>query len=40
MAKKMDLEALHQQINELQIDKDLNRGKLRPLSEKFTIFAT
>lgn len=40
MAKKIDLEALHQQINELQIDKDLNRGKLHPLSEKFTIFAT
>ena len=40
MEKKMDLEALHQQINELQIDKDLNRGKLHPLSEKFTIFAT
>ena len=32
MAKKIDLEALHQQINELQIDKDLNRGKLHPLS--------
>ena len=40
MAKKIDLQALHQQINELQIDKDLNRGKLHPLSEKFTIFAT
>ena len=38
MAKKIDLEALHQQINELQIDKDLNRGKLHSLSEKFTIF--
>ena len=40
MAKKIDLQALYQQINELQIDKDLNRGKLHPLSEKFTIFAT
>ena len=40
MAKKIDLEALHQQINELQIDKDLNWGMLHPLSEKFTIFAT
>lgn len=40
MEKKIDLQALHQQINELQIDKDLNRGKLHPLSEKFTIFAT
>ena len=40
MAKKIDLQALRQQINELQIDKDLNRGKLHPLSEKFTIFAT
>ena len=38
MAKKIDLQALHQQINELQIDKDLNRGKLHSLSEKFTIF--
>lgn len=40
MAKKIDLQALRQQINELQIDKDLNRGKLHPRSEKFTIFAT
>ena len=34
MAKKIDLEALHQQINELQIDKDLNRADARAQGRK------
>lgn len=34
MAKKIDLEALRQQINELQIDKDLKHDLLAAINDK------
>ena len=34
MAKKIDLEALRQQINELQIDKDLKHDLLATINDK------